>query len=119
MAAGTRRFETVVPIAGVTENILAGTPLEYPGVPSSLEIYCACILAALGEITMDVIIGTDLVAEGMAIGIETVAGEGPRVPQHQVLVDAIAPADHVQIRLRNAAAAATRQVYTLVRIQPV
>ncbi|GAJ02231.1 unnamed protein product, partial [marine sediment metagenome] len=65
MAAGTRRITTVLGAAGVVENILSGTPLEYPGVASSIEVASACLAADIDTVTMDVLIGTDLVAEGL------------------------------------------------------
>ena len=121
MAAGTRRIRTSFAAAGVVENLLQGTPLEYPGVASSIEIASAIEdagAANIGDVTMDVLIGTDLVAEGIVVPVETVTGAGPRIPDQLLVVDAAAPADHVQIRLRNATAGAN-DVQTLVRIQPL
>jgi hypothetical protein len=119
MAAGTRRIETTFAAAGVVENILAGSPLEYPGVASSIEIAATAGNGLTpGDCTMDVIIGTDMVAEALVLGVEAVAQAGPKLPDDLVLQDAVAPADHVQIRLRRTAAGAA--TYTsLVRIQPV
>jgi hypothetical protein len=119
MASGTRRQVVTVPIAGVTENVLAGTPLQYPGVASAVEVYATCVAAAAGEITMDVIFGTDVVAEALAVPIETTAGHGVVIPDHKMCADACAASDQVQIRLRNAAAAATRDVTVVVVVQPV
>ncbi|GAI89215.1 unnamed protein product, partial [marine sediment metagenome] len=45
MAAGTRRIVSTLGGAGVIENILAGSPLEYPGVASSIEVASACDIA--------------------------------------------------------------------------
>lgn len=118
MAAGVRRITVEVPITGVVENILQGSPLEYPGMASSIEIFSSVIAAGAGTVTMDVLIGTDLIAESVILPIEFAAGEGPRVPDHQLVVDAVAPGDHVQIRMRNSGGTA-RTCTTLVRIQPV
>lgn len=119
MAAGTRRIRTVFAAAAVEENILAGSPLEYPGVASSLEIAATAGTGLNPEdCTMDVIIGTDMVAEGVVLGVEAVADAGPQLPENVVVQDAVAPGDHVQIRLRRTAAGAAEYV-TLVRIQPV
>ncbi|GAJ18487.1 unnamed protein product, partial [marine sediment metagenome] len=82
MAAGTRRIVTTLGGAGVVENILAGSPLEYPGIASSIEIAGACLIADLGEVTMDVLIGTDLVAEGIVVPVNDVDGVGPKVPDN-------------------------------------
>ena len=118
MASGTRRILTEVPAAGVFENILQGLPLEYPGVPSRVEIAATCEAAAAGDLTMDVVFGTDTVGEALLIGIEDAAGRGPRLPDDVILVDALAGVDHLQIRLRNANVA-IMDVTTLVRVQPV
>lgn len=117
MAAGTRRIDSALGAAGVIENILAGSPLEYPGIASTVEIALAALAADAPNTTMDVLIGTDMVAEGIACPVESVVGAGPMLPDNLLVVEAAAPADHVQIRLRMAAA--TTRVTTLVRIQPV
>jgi hypothetical protein len=116
MAAGTRRITTTLAAAGVVENILAGSPLEYPGVASSVEVASACLQADIDQVTMDVLIGTDLVAEGIVVPINDTDGVGPKLPDNLLVVEAAGPADHVQVRIRMSAAATT---YTLVRIQPV
>jgi len=117
MAAGTRRITSVFAGAGVIENILAGSPLEYPGIASSVEVASAIVAAAAGTVTMDVLIGTDLVAEGITVPVEDAAGQGPKLPDALLVVEAAGPADHVQIRLR--ASGAVTDITTLVRIQPV
>ncbi|GAI93940.1 unnamed protein product, partial [marine sediment metagenome] len=92
-------------------------PLEYPGVASSIEIACAALTGQNPEDgTMDVVIGTDMIAEAMVIPLEDVADSGCRLPENLMVADAVAPADHVQIRLR---AAAAGEYTTLIRIQPV
>jgi hypothetical protein len=118
MASGTRRLLAAPGAAGVIENVLAGTPLQYPGIASTVEIYGTVIAAGAGEVTMDVIFGTDTVAEGIILPIEIAAGEGPRVPDHRLCIDACASADQVQIRLRNAGAAARNCILQVV-VQPV
>lgn len=118
MASGTRRIPTSVPATGLVENVLGGTSLQYPGVASKVEIAATCPAAAAGDITMDVLFGTDTVAEAVIVPIEDAAGVGPRIPDNMLVVDALAPQDSLQIRLRNANAAA-QVVTTLVRVQPV
>lgn len=117
MASGTRRLNNSSAAAGVIENILAGSPLEYPGIASTVEIASAVIAAGAGNVTMDVIIGTDLVAEGIVIPVERTVGGGPVLPDNVMVIEAAAPADHVQIRLRFSAA--VTRVTTAVRIQPI
>ncbi len=117
MAAGTRRILTVFGAAGVVENVLAGSPLEYPGIASSIQIAAAGLTGQNPEdCTMDVIIGTDLIAEAIMVPIERVLDAGPVIPDNMVVADAVAPGDHVQIRLR---AGAAGEYTTLVTIQPV
>ena len=116
MAAGTRRFVTTLAAAGVVENLLQGTPLEYPGVASSVEVAAACLAADIDQVTIDVLIGTDLVAEGIVVPINDTDGIGPKIPDNLLVVEAAGPADHVQVRVRMSAGAT---VYTMIRIQPV
>ena len=116
MASGTRRFVTTLAGAGVVENILQGTPLEYPGVASTVEIAAACLIADIDQVTIDVLVGTDLVAEGIVVPVNDVDGVGPKIPDNLLVVEACGPADHLQVRVRMSAGAT---VYTLVRVQPV
>ena len=119
MAAGTRRIRTVFAAAGVTENVLAGSPLEYPGVASTIQVAAAGLTGQNPEdATMDVLIGTDMVAEALIIPLEDIADTGPRLPENIMLEDVVAPGDHVQIRIR-CTAAGGGEYTTLVRIQPV
>ena len=119
MASGTRRITTDVAAGTTEENILAGMALEFPGQMSQVEVYAAVIAAGAGDIIMDVQFGTDLVGEALVVPIEYAAGEGPRVPDHLLLVDGCAGSDRIIIRLRNTDAVNDHEVYTLVRVQPV
>lgn len=118
MASGTRRTLYEVPAAGVIENILAGTPLQYPGQPSSVEVYASCEVAGIGDVTMDVIFGTDTVAENVLLPGEPVVGGGPVIPDQKMVADACASSDQVQIRLRNANVAIMDATVVVV-VQPV
>ena len=119
MAAGTRRITTDVAAGTTVENILQGMAIEFPGRLSQIEVYGAVIAAGAGSIIMDVQFGTDLVAEALVVPIEFAAGEGPRVPDHLLVVDGCGPADRLIVRLRNTDAVNDRECYTLVRVQPV
>jgi hypothetical protein len=91
--------------------------LEYPGVASTIEI---AAVAANGlnpeDHLMDVIIGTDLIAESMVLPIAAAGDPGPKIPDDLLVQDVVAPSDHVQIRIRSAALG---EYITLVRIQPI
>jgi hypothetical protein len=117
MAAGTRRIYTSHGAAATTENILANSPLEYPGVASTIEVAAVANFGLNPEDNlMDVIIGTDLIAEAIVLPIADAADRGPKLPDHILVSDVVAPSDHVQIRIRSAAAG---EFISLVRIQPI
>jgi len=120
MASGVRRIHTPLAIAGVADNILQGTPLEYPGVKSKVEIYSTTdAQGAVGnEVTMDVQFGTEVVAENVVLPIETAAGQGPLIPDHTIVVDALLPSDRLVVRIRNADAAAAHDIISVVRVMP-
>jgi len=119
MASGTRRIHTTLAAGAVNENILQGMSIEFPGRASQVESYSTMELGASAEdIIMDVQFGTDLVAEALVVPVEIAANEGPRVPEHLLCVDALAPADRLIVRLRNTSAGSLT-VDTLIRVQPV
>ena len=118
MAAGTRRISTSLTAGQVNENVLAGTAIEFPGRASQVEIYATQAGGVSGDILMDVQFGTDLVAEAINVPIETLANQGPLIPDHLMVVDALAPSDRLIVRLRNTSAGPLIAT-TLVRVQPV
>lgn len=104
MASGSRRIYRSVAAGAVVENILVGTPLEYPGRRSRVDIFGTVVAqgATGDEGTMDVQFGTDSVAEGIVMPVEAVAGQGPTIPENQLVSDGLASSDRLVIRLRNA-----------------
>jgi len=118
MAAGTRRIQASLTAGSVNENVLSGTAIEFPGRASQVEIYATFPAGVAGDILMDVQFGTDLVGEAIVVPVETLANQGPLIPDHLILVDALAPADRLIVRLRNTSAG-TLVVTVLVRVQPV
>lgn len=120
MASGTRRLQVTIAAGTTNANILTGEALEFPGVASQVEIYGIVVAAGFGSLFCDVQFGTDLVAENVIIPSEgATAGVGPIVPDHLLVVDALAPSDRLIIRVRNADAVNDRAVTFLVRVQPV
>lgn len=119
MAAGARRLSVTLAAGATNENILAGTSIEFPGMAAQVEIFGTIAAAATTNVPLvDVQFGTDLVGESMEIPVEIATGEGPRVPDHLLVVDALAPSDRLIVRFRNVDTAAATGTF-LVRVQPV
>jgi hypothetical protein len=119
MASGTRRIRRSVAAGAVVENILLGTPLEYPGRRSRVDIFGTVVAQGTGgdEAQIDVQFGTDSVAESIVMPVEAVAGQGPTIPENQLCSDGLAASDRLVIRLRNAHSGAL--IFTIqVRVMP-
>lgn len=111
------RFRNVVPIGGVTANVMVGSQFEFLGSISQVQVYMISD-PATGIANAEIFFGQQLeLADGPApVGVVDI---GPAVPDDLVL-DAIgAIGDRLVIRLTETGGAATAIVRTLIVITPV
>lgn len=102
-------------------NILQGTPFEFAGRrPTAVMVYACTDPPAAGdegEILMDVLMGTQIVAQNMPVPHFT-ANLGPNRQDHLVASAVAAPGDRIVVSIRSIAGAAIR-TRTLVSFRPV
>jgi hypothetical protein len=112
----TIRVSSVVPIGGSVPNVLAGSQFEFLARPSIVQVFCVQDAGDFGEI--EVFFGQELQLPGSPI-TQTTAGEGPRVPDDEIVNDIGAPGDRLVVRLVETGGAATAIVRTMVKITPL
>lgn len=104
--------------AGATvTNVLAGKTYEFLRNLSRVDVGIVSDNAA-GEVTADIQFGPEIQAEQVPVGVQSVAGAIPRIPEDIIVSDAAAAGDRLVIRVTNGAAGA-QIVRTLVRIRPI
>jgi len=108
--------------AGATVvNILAGTPFEFvQRRPAAVIVHAVTDPPGVGdegELLMDVLFGTVIVAQRLPIPGFT-AGQGPNRTDHQLVSGVAAPGDRIVVGLASIAAAPYR-VRTLISIRPL
>lgn len=100
-----RRVATVA-ANGVVENVLAGSPWEFVGRMTGIEVAASQETGA-GQVVMDVLFGSDLQGDAVSLPVETAAGRGPILPEDRQVSDVAAPGDRIVVRLRETAGVQT------------
>lgn len=113
----TIRVSSVVPIGGTVQNVLAGSQFEFLARPSVVQIFAAQDPADLGE--MEVFFGQELQLPQAPVQYAPAAGEGPVVPNDEVVNDVGAPGDRMVVRLVETGGLATAIVRVMVKITPL
>lgn len=113
----TIRNSTIVPIGGTTPNVLAGSQFEFLARPSVVQVFAVQDPADLAQI--EVFFGQELQLPQAPVQYAPVAGEGPIVPQDELVNDVGAPGDRLVIRLVETGGIATAIVRTMVKITPL
>lgn len=112
----TIRVSSVVPIGGTVANVLAGSQFEFLARPSIVQVFCVQDAADLAEI--EVFFGQELQLPTSPV-TATTAGEGPKVPDDEIVNDIGAPGDRIVVRLVETGGVATAVVRTMVKITPL
>lgn len=113
----TIRVSSVVPIGGSVPNVLAGSQFEFLARPSVVQVFAAQDPADLAE--MEVFFGQELQLPQAPVQYAPVAGEGPVVPNDEVVNDIGAPGDRLVVRLVETSGVATAIVRTMIKITPL
>jgi hypothetical protein len=108
-------------IGATVTNILTGTPFEFIGrVPTAVLVYSVTDPPGAGDegkLTMDVLFGTVILAQGAPI-FPFLANQGPTRTDHLMVSGVAAPGDRIVVALRSTAAAAVR-MRTLIEFRPI
>lgn len=106
---GTFRKSFSLAIAATNENILSGTDMEFPEVPTKVTIAAA---SDQTDVSMGVQFGTRVQAREVDTFApkEPAAGVGPNVPDQVVLSEIALPRERIIISLKGGAAASVSRV---------
>lgn len=113
----TIRVAQIVPIGGTVANVLAGSQFEFLARPSVVQVFAAQDPADLGEI--EVFFGQELQLPQSPIQYAQAAGEGPLVPQDELVNDIGAPGDRLVVRLVETGGVNTAVTRVMVKISPL
>jgi len=98
------RRRVVVPLTGNIDVNLA--PFDrFAGRGGLVRVKATCLLGQEDDLTFDLTIGSDIIAQAYAIGAEPNVGQGPN-RETDVVEGVGAPADPITLNLQNANAAA-------------
>lgn len=112
----TIRVSSDTGIGGTVANVLAGSQFEFLARPSIVQVFAVQDTGDLAEI--EVFFGQELQLPQSPLSWVT-AGEGPRVPDDEIVNDIGAPGDRLVVRLVETGGAATAIVRTMVKITPL
>jgi hypothetical protein len=112
----TVRGAEVVAIGGTIGNVLAGSQFEFLARPSIVQVFATQDPADLGNI--EVFFGQELQLSTSPITVSALAGQGPIVPDDEIVNDVGAPGDRLVVRLTETGGAATAIVRWMVKITP-
>jgi hypothetical protein len=104
-------------VGGTVANVLAGSQFEFLARPSIVQVYATQDPADLAEI--EVFFGQELQSPQAPVSYALNAGEGPIVPNDEIVSDIGAPGDRIVIRVVETGGAATAIVRTMVKITPL
>jgi len=114
------RFTQTVLAGAIVPNVMTGSQFEFLGRPTRIQIYMiqdGGVGDGIGE--SEVFFGQELELSQAPITNAAGAGEGPRVPDDQVVDDIGAPGDRIVIRLQETGGANPAQVRGLVNLTPL
>ncbi len=106
------RKSTATLVAGTPQVIDLGVFDRFGGRGGSVSVVGTCTAAGTGVVTMDVQVGSDMVAQDVLLGVENIAagaGVGPDAQTQPVISAVGAPGDPIQITLKGSAGTATVQ----------
>jgi hypothetical protein len=115
------RDERSIAAGGSTGNVLVGNAFEFASRrPTAIMVYAVVddpAAADRGDIVMDVLLGTTIVAQNLQVPGFTI-GQGPNRDMHLMASGVAAPGDRIVVSYRSAAAAAYG-VRTLISFRPL
>lgn len=115
MSYQVKKIRTNVAAGATNTNLVAGTNIEFPGRPSRF------LLAAVGSAAgfrLDVLFGTDLVAETLVVPIEVAANRGPVVPDNVLVKSVIDGSDRLILKAVNTGGAAA-DIDVLIELEAI
>jgi hypothetical protein len=112
----TIRSSDTVGIGGTVANVLAGSQFEFLARPSIVQVFCVQDAGDLAEV--EVFFGQELQLPQSPV-TQVTAGEGPRVPDDEIVNDVGAPGDRLVVRLVETGGAAVAVTRTMVKITPL
>ena len=108
--------ETVsIAAGGQNANVLQGSQFEFLARPSVVQVFAVQDAGDFGEI--EVFFGQELQLPQSALSHRT-AGEGPFVPDDEIVNDVGAPGDRLVVRLVETGGAAAAEIRVMVKITP-
>jgi len=102
---------------GLNDNVLAGSEFEFPGVPSVVSV-AAVQEGTAGTGEIDVQFGQEVQITRGNIPTEEGTGQGPKVPEDNLVKGVVPGGDRIIVRLRETAGVAT-DIRVSVEIVPL
>ena len=99
-------------------NALSGSPFEFVGAASQVEVAVTRVGAAGSNILADVTFGPQVQIEGAQVPVERSTGSGPLLPDNVIVSDIAAPGDRLRVALRETDGVGDDAV-VFVRVEPV
>ena len=112
----TIKRRTALLASQVIENIIAGSPYEFVGVPSKITV--AAVKAAAGVVELSVQVGPELLLDRAPLNAEPTVNAGAMLPDNLLLEEFAAPGDRITISVRETSGAASF-ADVFLRIEPV
>lgn len=119
MDGQTLRFQTAIAAGATTANVVQGSLVQYPGVPSMVRVAATVPAAATGDILMTLKLGGRVVAPDQVVPIESAAGRGPDAQLGWMIAAPARGSDLIELTYRNIDAANATTITSLVNVEPV
>jgi len=98
------RRRVVVPLVGNVDVNLS--PFDrFAGRGGQVTVKATCLAGQEDDLTLSLLVGSDIIADAYAVGAEASAGQGP-IKETPSITGIGAPADPITLNLQNANAAA-------------
>ena len=109
------RRSTSLAIAGVADNVLAGSEFEFLPRAARIRVYQ---VSDVGDTTADVSFGNAIQLQAGVVPLEPGVGEGPDTNRHLIVDDVADAGDRIVVRVRGGVAASVTRTLVDITVLP-